>query len=436
MINMVSLLVGLYIYPYYNLVLNGPISQIEKLPRALEIFESYGIILDHKFVLGVWMIVRQIKGVFLEMFWCFGGAYMIFCWYYNNWQKAVLIMIKGVLAGLIIIFSYSLIEVFYLAGNVTAKNILEIITPYFHPIKTYMGWHPPLLWKGQVRSIFSEPSNIGNYISISIPVLWCCYLRKFSLKFLLNSFLVMFLVFLTQARTAYAMLFGMTGLLFLLLLVIKHKDLLKQVSIICITGVIAFGTATQFIGIMNKVPNITATNVIENNFTSLTSSNQRSNGARYALLKSNLRIAADHPVLGVGQGLLSAYIVDYYTEDEKKNIEVNMWIKQQKEKGVFSSGNSIGSAMNEYVTRLAQTGIVGLSVFLFPFIWVMKELFSLYKQCENNKQIDILLILFSLISSLVAGCNGSVTVIYGTWILLGIAFAAVYSEKDKLNKCE
>lgn len=273
MINMVSLLVGLYIYPYYNLVLNGPISQIEKLPRVLEIFESYGIILDHKFVLGVWMIVRQIKGVFLEMFWCFGGAYMIFCWYYNNWQKAVLIMIKGVLAGLIIIFSYSLIEVFYLAGNVTAKNILEIITPYFHPIKTYMGWHPPLLWKGQVRSIFSEPSNIGNYISISIPVLWCCYLRKFSLKFLLNSFLVMFLVFLTQARTAYAMLFGMTGLLFLLLLVIKHKDLLKQVSIICITGVIAFGTATQFIGIMNKVPNITATNVIENNFTSLTSSN-------------------------------------------------------------------------------------------------------------------------------------------------------------------
>lgn len=127
----------------------------------------------------------------------------------------------------------------------------------------------------------------------------------------------------------------MTGLLFLLLLVIKHKDLLKQVSIICITGVIAFGTATQFIGIMNKVPNITATNVIENNFTSLTSSNQRSNGARYALLKSNLRIAADHPVLGVGQGLLSAYIVDYYTEDEKKNIEVNMWIKQQKKKVYF-----------------------------------------------------------------------------------------------------
>lgn len=433
---MLSLLVGLYIYPYYNLVLNGPIGQIEKLPRVLKIFESYGIILDHKFALGAWMVVRQIKGVFLETFWCFGGAYMIFCWYYNDWRKAVEIMIKGVLAGLVVIFAYGSIEVFYLAGNEKAKNILEIITPYFHPIKTYMGWHPPLLWKGQVRSIFSEPSNIGNYIAISIPVLWCCYLRKNSKKLLMYSSVLMFLVFLTQARTAYAMLLGMTGLLFLLLLVNKHKNLLKQFSIICITGVIAFGTATQFIGIMNKVPNITANNVIENNFTSLTSSNQRSNGARYALLKSNLRIAADHSVLGVGQGLVAAYITDYYTDKEKKNGEVSMWIARQKEGGVLSSNNSIGSAFNEYVARLSQTGIVGLSVFLLPFIWIIVKLFGLYKHCENDKQIDILLILFSLLSSLVAGCNGSVTVIYGTWILLGIAFATVYSEKDNLNKCE
>lgn len=433
---MLSLLSGLYTYPYYDLVFNGPVGQIEKLPHVLAFFASYGITVDSKFALGAWMIVRQIKGVFLETFWCFGGAYMIFCWYYNNWQRAVRIMIKGILAGLFIIFSYSLIEMFYLTGNAIAKNILEIITPYFHPIKIYMGWHPPLLWKGQVRSIFSEPSNMGNYIAISIPVLWCCYFRKISLKFLLTSFVLIFLVFLTQARTAYTMLFGMTGLLLILLVVIKRKDLLKQFFVICFTGVIAFGAATQFIGIMNKIPNITATNVIENNFTSLTSSNQRSNGARYALLKSNLRIAADHPILGVGQGLLSAYIVDYYTEDEKKNGEINMWIKQQKEKGVFSSGNSIGSAMNEYVTRLAQTGIIGLSLFLFPFIWIIVKLFDLYKRCKNEKQIDVLLILLSLIGSLVAGCNGSVTVIYGTWILLGIAFAVVYCEKDNFHNAD
>lgn len=430
---MLSLIIGLYTYPYYDLVLNGPVDQIEKLPHVLAFFASHGIVIDPKFALGTWMVARQVKGVFLETFWCFGGAYMIFCWYYNNWQQAVRIMTKGVLAGLVIVFSYSAIEIFYLAGNETAKSLLVMITPYFHPIKTTHGWWPPLLWKGQLRSVFPEPSHIGNYIAMTIPVLWCCYLGKFSPKFLINSFALMFLVFLTQARTAYAMLFGMIGLLFLLLLIIKRKDLFKQFSIICITVGIVFGIAVQFIGIMNKASNMTATNVIENNLTSLASSNQRSNGARYALLKSNLRIAADHPVLGVGKGLASAYIVDYYTYDEKKNGEINMWIKYQKERGVFATGYSMGDAMNEYITRLSQTGIVGLSAFLFPFIWIIVKLFDLYKQCKNEKQIDILLILFALISSMVAGCNGSMNIIYSIWILLGIAFAAVYSEKYSLK---
>lgn len=432
-VTMLSLIIGLYTYPYYDVVFSGPVGQIEKLPHVLDILASHNIVVDQKFTLGVWMIARQVKGVFLEAFWCFGMAYMIFCWYYNNWQQAVQIMTRGILVGLIVIFAYSSIEILYLYGSETAKNILAIITPYFHPIKTTHGWWPPLLWKGQLRSVFPEPSHIGNYVAITIPVLWCCYLHKCSLKFLLSSFVLMFLVFLTQARTAYAMLFGMIGLLFLLLLIIRRKALLKQFSIICITVVIAFGAAVQFIGIMNKAPSLTATNVIENNLISLTSSNQRSNGARYALLKSNIRIAADHPVLGVGKGLASAYIVDYYTDDEKKNGEINMWIRYQKEKGVFATGYSMGDAMNEYITRLSQTGIVGLSTFLFPFIWIIVKLFDLYKRCKNEKQINVLLILFALISSMVAGCNGNVNTIYSVWILLGIAFAAVYSEKYSLK---
>lgn len=432
---MSSLIIGLYTYPYYDLVFRGPLEQIEKLPRVLAFFASHEIIVDQKFASGAWIIARQVKGVLLEIFWCFGGSYMIFCWYYNNWQKAVRIMTSGVLAGLFVVFSYSTIEIFYLAGNESAKSLLAMITPYIHPIKTHQGWWPPLLWEGQLRAVFSEPSHVGNYIVLTIPVLWCCYLRKISLKFLLISFVLMFLVFMTQARTTYAMLFGMTGLLFLLLLIIKRKGLLKQFSLICFMGVIAFAVSVQFIGIMNKTSSVTANDVIENNLISLTSSNQRSNGARYALLKSNMRIVADHPLLGIGPGLASAYIADYYTDDEKKNGEVSLWIKNQKERGIFAIGYSMGNAMNEYVTRLSQTGIVGLSVFLFPFIWVIVKLFGLYKQCKNDKQIDILLVLFSLISSLVVGCNGSLNVIYGTWILLGIAFAAVYSEKDKLNKC-
>lgn len=435
---MTSLFLELYNYPYYDAVFSGPIDQIEKLPKVLDFFQDHGIVIDQKIALGAWIITRQIKAVFLEVLWCFGGAYMIFCWYYNNWQKAIKIMCEGVLLGLIVIFIYGTVEIFYFLGSHTARNFLEIITPYLHPIKTNHGWWPPLLWPGQLRSVFVEPSHIGNYIALAIPVLWCMYLRDISWKILVMSSYLMFLVFLTQARTSYAMLFGMTILYFsLLLIAYKKKVLLKRFGVICFTGIIIFGIAVQFINYTKNIEmkeKATAADILMNNFSSLASTNQRSNGARYALLKSNFRIALDNPVLGVGKGLATAYIVDYYTENEKQNYEVKNWIKYQEEKGVFSSMASIDGAMNEYVTRLAQNGIIGLGVFLFPFCWVGIKLLKTYKNSDGNKQIDILMILFAIISSLVAGCNLSLNEFYSVWILLGLGFAIAYDEKERIYK--
>ena len=78
---------------------------------------------------------------------------------------------------------------------------------------------------------------------------------------------------------------------------------------------------------------------------------------------------------------------------------------------------------------MAQTGILGLSIFIFPFIWLVVNLFDLYKKQEYERQLDVLLILFALISLLASGINTSITVFYSSWILLGVGFAVVYSEK-------
>ena len=37
-VSLASLLLGLYTYPYWDLVLNGPVEQIEKLPKILAFF--------------------------------------------------------------------------------------------------------------------------------------------------------------------------------------------------------------------------------------------------------------------------------------------------------------------------------------------------------------------------------------------------------------
>lgn len=165
---------------------------------------------------------------------------------------------------------------------------------------------------------------------------------------------------------------------------------------------------------------------IYRNLTSLASDNQRSNGARYALIKSNLRIGMDNIVFGVGKGLTGAYVSANFSEKEKQNKEVKMWVTNQKKEGVLRYG--LG-AMNEYVGRFAETGIIGLIAFLYPFFYILYKLFKVLKHNSNAIQIKILLLLTSLIGVMVAGMNGSLNIFYSTWIVLGLCYAVVFNKK-------
>lgn len=359
---------------------------------------------------------------------------MLYCWYKDDWKQALSILVKGSVASLIVLFLYALVEVYYLAGNLTAKNILSAINPYIHIIVTNHGWWPPLLWKGQLRLVFPEPSHVGNFIAFVLPVIWYKYFttKKILCKsiILTSTTIMAFLVFLTKARTAYAMLFGMLGLLFILILIGKQWDLIKKYIAIGVCVAIGFGCFVGFTsmqGRSNKQENIAA-QAIENNLISLASENKRSNGARYALLKAHFRTGMQHPILGVGRGLASAYIGENFTTEEAKNGEVASWIRYQKERGPMASGYSIPDAMNEFVTRFSNNGLVGFIIFFFPFAYVV---FNLLKQWYKQKKLIAMFMSMALLSSLVAGCNGSVNLLYAIWILLGIGYAVAFGTPNQ-----
>lgn len=434
-ITLISLLVGLYNYPYYDLIVNGPVTQIEKLPKVIEILNSFGIDIDVKLLTALWMVARTIKGLLFDVVYAFGGAYMIYCWYHDDWKKGISIFIKGILTGLIVVIGYGCIEIFYLAGNDIAKNILSALNPYIHVIKIDHNWWPPLLWAKQARSIFSEPSHFGNYLAFVLPILWCLILNiKIFNKFIKTilfvlTFLFTLLIFLTQARTATAMFFGMMFLYTLFLIYLSKKDYWKNFAKIVVISIIAFFISLTFINsfVNNNQTTKPINNYVDHNLLSLLESNERSNGARYALIKSNLRIVSDHIFLGVSKGMTGAYVNDNFTEEEKQNKEINMWVTNQKKEGVLRYG--LG-AMNEYVGRLAETGIIGLVTFLIPFIYAVLELLKNLKSSREDEQVKILMLLTSLIGVMIAGMNGSLNVFYGTWIILGVCFAAFLCKNE------
>ena len=439
-VNLLSLIIGLINYPYYDIVFNGPIDQIEKLPKLIFFAESINMDIDTKILMAVWIVVRQIKSMILELIWCFGGAFIIFFWFQKRPYIGVNILRKGVFYSSVIIVLYSSIETFYLGGNETARKVLEIVTPYIHVINSSHGWWPPLLWENQLRMVFSEPSHVGNYIALLFPILFCHFLYTGNKLICVMLVLMSFFVFMTNARTAYAMLLGIIFLIGILLLWINEnkKRVLGKFCIIICCICLGFSSYMFFINFSKNNANvsnsssITATHVLNDNLTSLGEPGKRSNGARYALLKSNLRVFMEFPLLGVGKGMAAQYIATHFTSEELQNGEVATWVKYQDEKGPFSIGYSIQDAMNEYVTRLAQTGIIGLAVFLIPFIFLIKKLFYLYRNTSGKEQFAILMILSTLISTMVAGCNGSINLFYSIWIVLGLGYAFCFSKRDYL----
>ncbi len=438
---LLSTVVGLISYPYYDLVLNGPLDQIEKLPRVLDFLSVHGIHVDAKVLMQLWLAARQIKGVFLDAFWCFGGAYLVYCWYRNEWERAVRITLKAVLGSIALLFAYAAVEVAYLAGSPIAKEILSFINPYIYSIVTNHGWWPPLLWKGQVRLVFPEPSHVGNFIAYAVPFLWYMYFGTKKREIANLAFIMMigmsFLIFMTKARTAYAMLFGMLVLLPCLLLCGQWHGLLKKFLVMVLAVMIGFGSYLSFGAVvqMSRGKNVVtvqdmATRSVKDNFLSLASGTKRSNGARYALIMSHIRVGLQHPLFGVGCGLSSAYVAENFTAKEKKIREVSSWIRYQEKRGPFARGYAVPDAMNEFVSRFSSSGLLGLGVFLFPFGLLALKLL---KRWRVYKDLEAMFVLLALISSLVAGCNGSLNLIYAVWILLGLGYAMVYGKKEAIQ---
>ena len=434
-----STIIGIIDYPYYDLIKNAPVVQIEKLQIVISVLNSFGISTDEKALTFFWMAIRSIKNIVFEFFYTFFSAYIIYCWYYDNWRKAFNIAVKAILASLIVVFIYSGIEIFYLAGNEQAKILLMLVNPYLHVIQAGGTWWPPLLISGQLRSVFAEPSYYGIYFAFAMPLFWYLF---FATNRIRNQILLYFSIvfftfclFLTQARTAVAIFCGEIVVLFIFIACFNNKILFQKLFKLILCIVLAFVMSTGFINnlLVNNRYDIDDWNsYFKSNLLSLASSEQRSNGARYSIMLADLKIGLDKPFFGVGHGLRSSYIPDYLPEIAKDNREIEMWKQFQRQKGILRYGFP---RLGEYTARFGETGIINLILFLLPSVILIKKLYLNLK----NKNISIenkmpyLFFTISLIGIMAAGIGDSINITYCYWILLGLGYAMCFGKENDVK---
>ena len=172
-----SNILGLFNYPYYNELLSGSENQIEKLPVVLKILNNLGLSIDEKYLTIVWIGVRSVKGSILGTLYTFGFSFILYQFLKKDWDYYFDLITNVVTASVICLCIYSIVELFFLSGFDFAKNILSSINPMIHPIAVDHGWWPPLLWEGQLRSMFQSHPEWGTILLLQCRfcgVSFCC----------------------------------------------------------------------------------------------------------------------------------------------------------------------------------------------------------------------------------------------------------------------
>ena len=436
---LVSAIIGIFIFPYYDVIFNGPVDQIEKLAKLMDVLQNHHIAYDKNLLIGFGLIGRSIKVVFFQFLYTFFFSYLIYCWYKNNYKKALDIILKSIKVISSFAILYAAIQIFYYTGFELARNILVIINPIVHDIEVGMGWYPPLLWSpARLRSFFPEPSYLGMYIAFALPFLWMDFLRTTRWFSLFLIAMLEIICFLTYSKTAVMLNLGESVLFFCLCMVCKNKDSFKKNVILVLTFLLAF-SASGLIGSQFTNSSIKSvksadymTQYLESNVSGVTKKESGSNGARFSVIKSELRIWEKYPILGVGAGKRDCYIGDFLTDEEKKNAELANCLKYQEKLGLLKSGFPTPC---EYSTDLAELGIVGTLVKLFPFIMLFGGFFKYRKRIfSSSDKLDFITVVIAMIGCVVNGFSNQMTVIYTTWILLGLAFSmlrSIWKQKDE-----
>jgi len=488
LINLVSLIHGMLIFPYYDMILKGPKDQIMKLPTVLAFVNAHGIHISHQQLLKVWMTVRPLKGLLVNTFFTFGMAFLLFTWCRRKPSEYFELLLKGIIISSCILVVYNLIEMMYLAHYSWAEKVLVTINPYIHLINDDGYTWPPILWKGQMRSVFDEPSHFGIYCAFAIPLLWCAFTKIRSIAYKSGiGFLILFMtfcLFLAKTRTGFGIFLGECVLLCILSIYVRNKKNIFHAIFILVLSGLAFAGSLGFITHFENSPNIenpmemqdsaikkrkssqaptkkeskpsnvktkkeskpsnvktkkeskpsnvnddakTAANkYVDSNLKSLASKNQRSNNSRYSVMKADIETGMEHPILGVGSTFRSAYVSKKLASYENQGgHEVRMWLYRIRKLGILRTGIP---ALGQYTTLFSTTGMLGLLAYLVLPVYLA---YSYFKRIRNNRyNLPLIFTFISFIGMLGAGVGSTINSTYCYWLILAVGFALVLSHDN------
>ena len=329
-----------------------------------------------------------------------------------NINKTFRLIRRVVLASLIIVLIYSIIEILIVKFNMVnlKKPLLNLFDYFpFTEAKTDMRLR-------RISSVTFEPPALGTYL-LSIAGWMFSYIltEKKNFKYL-PTVIVLFLGFMSGSRAAFFAIiiqFIIASIIFL-----KNKNLTRNLYRVIIGfSTVSILTITYF---SEPIYNYIKKEI--NSFKLDDSTHSLSNKSRFGIQQAMFYVFLENPISGTGYGLQAFESRKKYpTWAKKNNWEFRLKYLNQNDKR-FPPG------YNMYLRILSETGLVGLLFFglmlLQVFLWCFNNLKS-----ENS--IIAFIILISMIGFSLNWLKMDSFRIYFFWLCLALIWVV---EQRKISQ--
>ncbi len=220
---------------------------------------------------------------------------------------------------------------------------------------------------------YNDHTAYGAALALFIPVFAQISFRKknnFRIRYAALTIFVILLIAIVLSFSRAAWLSVCAA--FVVFLLVKFKVKFRWVLLMCIILMsVLFSFQNELVYVLERNKQESSENMVEHVKSMSNISSDASNLERINRWKSASRLFKERPILGWGPGTYQFVYAPYQKAKEKTQISTN-------------AGN-MGSVHSEFLSPLAEMGILGLLFVILLLIYVFKMGLDFYKHCQNRE---------------------------------------------------
>lgn len=276
---------------------------------------------------------------------------------------------------------------------------------------------------GRISSISYEPPFFAIYlISISGWMFSYVLTNKKPNKFL-PGIAVLMLTYFSGSRTGLIVVFFQA----LLFSVFLYKDLRFKAYIK--NGLVGFSVIFAVLLVFNgeKVTQSVTTKIQSLDFKNNLTKNI-SNQSRFGIQYASLEVFKENPIIGVGFGQQAYHTRTHYPGwATKNNYEFKLFYKNKKDT-TFPPG------YNLYTRLLAETGLIGIILFLMLLYFSIRETLTLMKKTTHEEKTLSIIIFITLLGLYINWLQIDTFRLYLFWLSIALLIQLRYKLKTLKNE--